>query len=724
MDIRSIRIEKLKMSEREFCDSFGIELKVLKEWEHGANFTSDAMFNIIPKIQQKTDMSFEDILHYRKQKPRILDKKFNWEKKDFKTSKLLDYLNETINSKDSNISEEQCQRYLVDIKQGLEASLMKPSVSVVGKSDADKTILVNNLLGVKKLPIPRELTTSLVVYIKHLNDRPVFMKNDVWIFADSLDGETYWNVKRLYDESYCKKWKLESGKIGTLQEFGAKPGNERSNSGSAIVFIDSPFLLNCDIVILPSFESETGDDLSTVFKRVSKTDILIYLSQAADFMRSEDCINLRDSLRWLPVWEKKGENYINVLENLFVVAFHSHQSASNEDENKIKRILTDGYKKFSQTLAMGYWEKRERISGYDYTDKKILKRFFTYSTDTPLLCKDFKVQLNDFVEKFPTIANNKTQKYISEFVNNRGPQLIAEIKTYEKMSEDINKYRMLLQCIKENEPKRMQENNERRKVIEDRIKELKEETKVEFFQYYAKVVNTDAIEKRIKDKEIRNEEEDVRIFANQLQDEIKENCNKILERKTKCLNDEIKNYLKEYNKSIKRNFDEYSIEGTFDADYEFTIALAKRSFFGGLGAFATGCAVILASESFALISAGVLLFGVGVIGTVVGIPVAAYIGFQRLFGSSWEKNVAKKLVTSHENKRIREGYTKGIDDYWKNIKDNFTQAASNIEERWIADIKRLEDEVENYNEEDIFNKQESLKGIKNFFDAISLLGRH
>ena len=37
MNIKSLRVEKLKMTEIEFCKVFGIEPKVLKEWEVNSN---------------------------------------------------------------------------------------------------------------------------------------------------------------------------------------------------------------------------------------------------------------------------------------------------------------------------------------------------------------------------------------------------------------------------------------------------------------------------------------------------------------------------------------------------------------------------------------------------------------------------------------------------------------------------------------------------------------
>lgn len=58
-------------------------------------------------------------------------------------------------------------------------------------------------------------------------------------------------------------------------------------------------------------------------------------------MRIEDITYLKENVRNLPVWEKKGENELKPLSNLFVVASQAHTVGNgNTDEllNILKRI--------------------------------------------------------------------------------------------------------------------------------------------------------------------------------------------------------------------------------------------------------------------------------------------------------------------------------------------------------------------------------------------------
>ena len=67
-------------------------------------------------------------------------------------------------------------------------------------------------------------------------------------------------------------------------------------------------MLNCDIVDLPGFGTETDSDDEITLKAAQRTDVLIYLSQANGFMRIEDIEYLKQNVRNLPIWEKKGDN--------------------------------------------------------------------------------------------------------------------------------------------------------------------------------------------------------------------------------------------------------------------------------------------------------------------------------------------------------------------------------------------------------------------------------
>ncbi len=718
MEFKALRENKLKISQEEFAEMLGVDVKQICEWDEKNNVSSD----IIQKISEKTNLDFNMIFGYKKPKIKPLDVKNEWEKADFMKKSLADYVKEALEKME--IPEELSKRYVDDLRIGIDANLIKPSISIVGRSDTGKSTLINSLIGMEKMPTSWTPTTSIAVYIKHVNERPSFIKEDVWVFADSVGKERLWNSKRLDDEEYCKLWKINAGTIDILRSYGTRQGeNYKNHAGSAVVFIDAPVLLNCDIVDLPGFGTELESDDDITFLAAQRTDVLIYLSQANGFMRMEDITYLKENVRNLPVWEKKGENELKVLSNLFIVASQAH-NVSNGSRQDLDKILLDRSTAFTESLTTEYWSKRKEISGYPITNATILKRFFTYTTDIPSLCDRFLIELKELLEQLPNIIKLRTMAFIRDFVSVRKPNLEAEILRYETLSNERNKYVTLLDKIKETELQRIKENDEQKERIKTFIWRLEEEAKNEFSNYISSVVNTDAIVSKMKEKGIKNKKRDIECFASQFQDEIQDKCSKILESKAVMLTEEVKRYITVYSDSIQTVFDKSSVDIDFDARFAFASALAKLGIIGGLGAY-------IASEAAFMFGSLAFIAGVGgniawissifgPIGIVVGLVIATGLGLVKLFGGGWERSVAKKLVDSYEKNQIAEKYRSAIKKYWEDTEEAFVKAADKLDEEWEDYVKRLEEMVKEYDANQIKKDIQSLENIKIFFENIPL----
>ncbi|QXE20956.1 dynamin family protein [Clostridium sp. 001] len=582
--------------------------------------------------------------------------------------------------------------------------------------------MINALIGMEKMPTSWTPTTSIAVYIKHIKDMPEFIKDDVWVFADNMDGEDLWDPKRLYDEEYCKKWKIAQGGVEILRSFGTRQGDMfQKNAGSAVIFLDAPILQDCDIVDLPGFGTEKESDDTITFKAAQRTDVLIYLSQANGFMRIEDITYLKENVRNLPVWEKKEENDLKPLSNLFVVASQAH-TVCNGNSTELTNILRRGYENFCKTLAPEYWDRRKEISGYNtenYCEQALTRRFYTYTTDIPSLCTGFNQDLKKILEKLPEIIDARTREFIHEYVKVKKPNLEKEIKHYEKISLEREKYVVLLEQIENSELDRMKENNNQKDEIYELINTLSMESTNEFSQYCAETINTDSLVKMIKDKKIRNKKEEVECFASQLQDIIQARCNVILADKAEVLSKETKKYIEKYTDGIKAAFDGTSVDVDFDAGYAFISALAKIGIIGGLGAYIAGeMAFIFGDMALAMGVGGVISFGP--IGIAIGLIIAASLGIAKLFGGGWEKSVAKKLVKAYDENKVVEQFREGITDYWKKTEDAFDQAAQKLDEEWSNYVQTLRNTVNNYDVEAIQKNIVILKNLMSFFENIPL----
>ena len=623
-----------------------------------------------------------------------------------------------------DIPDDMQKNYIDDLEIGIMSKFVKPTVAIVGRSDTGKSTLINSLIGAEKMPAKWTPTTSTAVYVKHIKDRPAFIHDEAWIFKRECGNEKFWNSKRLYDEKYCEKWKVAGGDLSLLETYSTRQGGGlKTEAGSAVVFVDAPILLNCDIIDLPGYGTETASDDVITAKTAAHADVLIYLSLASGFLRIEDIEYLKNNVRTLPVLEKKGENGLKPLANLFVVASHA-DSVDNGNEISLANILKSGCERYMSTLSDSYWKSRAEESGYDYSPAVIQSRFFTYTTDIPALCEKFRNNLEAVLETIPEIVDTECKESVRAYVARKEPNLEAEIQKYEALVEDRQKYVELLKDIQDSDLERTAENDNKKREIKDLIHSLSGESLNECTKYCTSVLTVDEITRRIKSKGIKNKKEDIQQFASQLQDEMQSKCSDLLKERSEQLSVKVKEYVSDYQEGVQASFQEANLNADFDAGYAFASSLAKIGIIGGLGAFlAADAAFAFGSWAFLFgIGGQIALFAnfLGPIGIVAGALISAGLGIMKLFGGGWEKSVAKKLVNAYEEKGVTDQYRKAINEYWAQTETAFDQAAEQLDQAWTTYVERLQTTVDSYDIEQIETSLTAAKGIQNFFEHIPL----
>lgn len=686
MDFKELRVNKLKLSVEEFAKEYEVSIEKVEEWD----LTNEVTFSIIEKIMKKTSMSFEEITNYKKPKIEAIQLDNTWENLKFTYKNYLEYINKIPNEA---ILKEYWNKYIKDLKNGIEKKLKKPIISFIGRSDTGKSTLINSLIGIEKMPTSWTPTTSIAVYVKHIEDKPKFIKEDVWIFSDSLNGKNFWDISKLYDEEYCKRWKIASGEIEILKKFGIRQnGNVLSHVGSAIVFIDAPILLNCDILDLPGYGTEMESDDRIAFEAINKTDILIYLSQANGFMRIEDITYLKENIRCLSVWENKKNNNLKPFSNLFIVASQAH-TVANGNKKELKNILLKGSENFTKVLSNDYWKRRSEISGYNYGINELNTRFFTYTTDIPELCQNFINELKETIELFPKVVEAEIENFISNYIMSRKTILEIEIKSYKEMIESKNKYEGLLKEIEKNKLQKIKEDSDNKKLLREKIKKLTLDSLNEYNDYYSSILNVDNITVKIKEKKIKKKKEDIDFFISKFQDEIHQKCLSILEKNLSEFVEIAKKYVKKYKENINVSFEKFAIENIFEDDYIYTKFLR----IGAMGVLDT--AIFL-----------------GPIGMTISLIIAGILGIISFFGGNWEKIVAKKIVKVYEENDCISKYKNIIKSYWGNIETIVDKEIDEIEKEWNNYVELLKINIDNFNKNNIDNNINTLKNIQKIFE--------
>lgn len=715
MNFKSLREDKLRLSKEDFAAKLGVDVPFIEMLE----INNSPSFDIIQKIAETTGLDFNTICTYEKLKPKVFNTKDTWKETDATKKGIINYIEDTLVKMD--ITDKQKEKYITELKNGIEQYFLKPSISIVGRSDTGKSTLINSLIGMDKLPTSWTPTTSIAIYIKHIKDRPSFIEDTTWVFADGIDDEEFWNVKKLYDQEYCEKWKIAQGDADILESFGTRQGDMfKKNAGSAVIFLDAPILYNCDIVDLPGFGTEMKSDDLITFKVAQQTDILIYLSQANGFMRIEDITYLKENIRNLPIWEDKNENNLKPLSNLFIVASQSH-TVNNGNINHLNNIIKEGYQNYCKTLSPGYWTEREEKSGYDkYEENVLLKRFFTYTTDIPTLCTDFNNELKYILEVLPNIINNRTKLFISEYIKNRTPSLEAELKKHKDLLVERDKYVELLQCIKENDLRYMQNNNIKKSNLRLFIRSLSRESVNEFTSYCSQVINEDKIILRMKNQGLKNKKEDIEFFFSQLQGELQLKCNLILKEKSDILYLKIDEYLKEFEAPIKYSFHKLLIDIDIDFEYIFTTALTKMEFIGGMSSCISYDSKLfwrmIGTPNLIWLKYAAFLYIINPLALIISMALGG-INFFRL---NWNKRAAKKIVELYEEEKVTERLIDEMKKYWVDTEQAFNKASQDMELEWKKYVDTLEETINNYNIEDINSIIIELENLKTFFGNIPL----
>lgn len=735
-DLKSFREDNLKMTQAEFADMIGTRQDTVSRWEKNPG---QIPFDDLRTIAEKCGVTIDQLVKFEKPRPKPLDLRNTWRAADFTKKTIVDYIEDYLAER-NDILGDKYHSFISDLKNAVGSSMSKPKVAIVGRSDVGKSALINSIIGVEKMPTSWTPTTSIVVYIKHVDDRPKYIEEDVWVFKASVGEEKGWNEHKLHDEEYCRTWKLAGGSADILRNYGTRQGEDfdKNEAGAAVVFADSSLLNVCDIIDLPGFGTgdRVEDDLMTL-KAKQAADILIYMSIANGFMRSEDIEYIKESIQNLVILEDKENNDMGPLSNLFILASQA-QTVSSGNKASLHDILNSGCERLNKTMPSNFWNSRKSISKHNYTYQNLRDRFFTYTTDIESLRYDFNKNFTQLIERLPLIINEKAKAHVHSYAESVGIDLSKEIESYTQLANEREKYVALLTEITKNEPKRANDNQNRRKDLIDDMRVMKQDSVQEFAASYNKIITSDSIVSVIRQQGFKKKKEDMQSLASYLNSQLQTSLQDTLQKKTELLNEKINAYIGAYQKGI----DESSIPGIsismppFNVTRAFASGLAGLATFGALAFWASTLgnlgAYILIAKGVSLLSA----LGISVGGTaaaasavaaiggpiVLGIALAivAAIAVFAIFSGGWEKSIAKKIVAEYDKNNCLLKFKDVIDDYWKDTEIAFDASADKLESDWKNYVKDLSDLVNNYDIEEIQHKIELAKELKSFFENIPL----
>lgn len=733
-DLRYFREKILKMSQEEFAKLIGVRQDVVSRMEKDP---SQITLSTLKIIAEKTGTTLDELVGYEKPIIKALQVEYSWGTVDFTRKTLADYIENFCQQSSLNSDYHQ---YVNELKIGIHNLIQKPKIAIIGRSDVGKSALINSLLGKEKMPTAWTPTTSIVVYLKHISDKPSYMSDDVWVFRSSNNGEADWDDRLLYDEKYCTEWKLASGDIGLLKSYGTRFGEkyDQNEAGSAVAFIDSDILRNCDIMDLPGFGTgdRAEDDIVTLEAK-KKADVLIYMSIANGFMRDEDIQYLKEAIPSLNIIEANKEYNIEPLSNLFIVASQAH-TVDKGNSMSLQSILDKGCERFERTLSDGFWRRRKEVSGYDYNHDIFRSRFFTYTSDIGHLRIDFENSLREVMELLPRIVEKRVKSFVQDFSSSKCNILKKAIDSYYEIIKEKKAYEEMLKQITQREPERFSDNQNHRISISTSITNYRDISLRSFAEKYKRIISVDNIVHVIESKGYKKKKEDIQLLSSYINSCLQDEMQDILKSNSELLKNEINDYISAFETRCKLS-DMSSVNLNyvpFNATRAFASGLAGLATFGGLAIWAStlgnlGAYILVAKGVSLLSSLGISVGGTAAAATavasiggpvVLGIALAviAALSVFAVFSRGWQKGIGKKLVSAYEENDALRKFNESIIKFWDDTQTAFNASADSLETEWQAYIANLKSIVKNDDINDIKKRIDEAKNIKDFFENIPL----
>lgn len=589
---------------------------------------------------------------------------------------------------------------LEDVKQLMHQIGRKPNVVLSGAFDAGKSTIANWLMtSDNPLLTQYQPTTAVVTYIRHIEDKPVWLREDVVLLGEGFKPEE-WHL-----QDHIEKNRIVSGNLETLRDYGTHGGERAAGSGaeSALVFIDSPILKACNLVDYPGYHNtdEGDEDKKRADKATKNMDVLVYASTATGFMDAPDMARLRFLLKALPEYETTTPGF-PPLGNLFIVATHvGPQILESQYQELLSRATERLWRELKDLEIAG------RINGKMIDKNAIGNRIFPFwrenQSRTELFAKGMKLLLSD---PLPAVFLRQADLQVEGFRKCAGKRYDTAIASYQQVLQDIEAAEALYKEKVAGETDRISMANDQKKQVILRIEEIKQEHLQEFSVKYREMVNEALIEQQLRER-YSDKKEAQKFMAGYVLSDLQARSEQIGKEKSEETSELIKKYVSSYEDAagIEVGADDEMIEIPFDAKGSFIGGLAGLGSIGALSIWVSslgnlGGYIVVAKAVSVLSALGIATGGtasmIGLVSALggpitfgIGIGIALFFGLKALFGEDWQTRLARQIVEKFRKDGVEAKFKGAIGDYWDSTVVAFENGAFAVEEEFVRELKNL-----------------------------------
>ncbi|WP_156491963.1 dynamin family protein, partial [Oleiphilus sp. HI0123] len=320
-------------------------------------------------------------------------------------------------SKPSISTNDETENLIGSLLSRLSAVARKPNLGVMGRSDAGKSHFINYLLGEAKLPSKLQPTTSAITVLKHIEDRPETVKDDVLIFNELCD------ISLLDSPSYYEQNDIiyKAGGYDLLSDEIVHDHFEEKESDaySCVVFIDAPILTACNILDAPGFSNTDlgrGDrsDTTKALSVLTMLDTLVYMSPVTGCMDSTDIASLRTVIKSVP----EPQNFdLPPMNNIFFVVSQASDNWSDVQLDELKKTAaTRIYNHFLISDNDGLLHERTKDYSEPISPDTLASRFFTFWAESVDRRKDLTDELTSYLQStMPSMIDGNVDRTLVEF---------------------------------------------------------------------------------------------------------------------------------------------------------------------------------------------------------------------------------------------------------------------------------------------------------------------
>lgn len=608
----------------------------------------------------------------------------------------------------------------------LQAIARKPRIGLFGRFDSGKSRLANTLMGGDYLPAAYQPTTAIPCHVRHVEDRPEWVHENVWIMDEEFD------LVRGGPREEHEQHRIEAGGYETLENYARHHDSPRSQrtAGSALVFVDVPLLRACEIIDLPGYGNSEEDSRRAEFGR-SFVDILIYTSPLVGFLNQNDIVLLAALVQQLP--RPAGDSSADPLRNLFIVATHAYASV---DEASLAEALDRAGVRLGRTLPPLL---AEHGVAAETLKAAVRRRLFTYSVEYPARRLAFEDDLArclgaDYAEAISAAVAAAVQKSRQRGIE----QMEAEIGACEKLIKDRTRWADQLAAIRVWGPKRAERHEARLADIHKKIAQYRTETHEFILGELADRVDAAKIEARIKDlsqQETLSRKDTRDRAAEELAKDLIAALREFIRPRVEALRKSVDNFLLSYNVEGKTLNQQAGINFQFWSNPKQLFGAAVAGL-GVAGALAGWAAIAAAGSNLggyilvATIVGWLSSIGIGVgggaaaVGAVaaIGGPITITVGLgalaaaaaYALLGPSWVSKLARQ-IEQHFKRKVLPELARRTDQFWDDTRKAFDAGADAVEQRFQAHLDELRHLLSTTTDQEIGAKIEALRECRDFF---------